>query len=133
MNLTEAKAIRARQLQGQDVDPSVVAEAIATIAAAPITTPSTRPVKNPKPQKEPRVRADAGTSPAPANPWNLTSRQYAIVSRLYDCDGSKAIAAAMGLAEITVKAHLTAAFRAMGITNRTQAAVLWDRWKRGAA
>jgi len=40
--------------------------------------------------------------------------------------GNKQIAIGLGISEKTVKAHLTQVFRAIGVTDRTQAA-LWAR------
>jgi DNA-binding NarL/FixJ family response regulator len=51
----------------------------------------------------------------------LTARQQEIAVLLLEGHANKEIAARLGVAEITVKTHLTAMFRALGVVNRTQA------------
>jgi DNA-binding NarL/FixJ family response regulator len=53
----------------------------------------------------------------------LTVRQQEIASLLMDGHSNKEIGIRLGLAEITVKTHLTAIFRLLGVVNRTQAVV----------
>ena len=52
----------------------------------------------------------------------LTPRQLEILDALSEGSSNKDIAATFGLAEKTVKAHVSAIFRALGVVNRTQAA-----------
>jgi DNA-binding NarL/FixJ family response regulator len=52
---------------------------------------------------------------------SLTSRQQEIATLLMDGHSNKEIGIRLGLAEITVKTHLTAIFRLLGVVNRTQA------------
>ncbi len=54
----------------------------------------------------------------------LSGREMAIVSRLLEGDSNKSIARRIGLAEATVKTHVKAILRKIGVKNRTQAA-LW--------
>jgi DNA-binding NarL/FixJ family response regulator len=51
----------------------------------------------------------------------LTTRQAEIVALVSRGLSNKEIGLRLGLAEITVKTHLSAVFRALGVTNRTQA------------
>lgn len=53
----------------------------------------------------------------------LTVRQQEIATLLMDGHSNKEIGMRLGLAEITVKTHLTAIFRLLGVVNRTQAVV----------
>jgi DNA-binding NarL/FixJ family response regulator len=53
----------------------------------------------------------------------LTARQQEIAMLLMDGHSNKEIGMRLGLAEITVKTHLTAIFRLLGVVNRTQAVV----------
>jgi DNA-binding NarL/FixJ family response regulator len=53
----------------------------------------------------------------------LTIRQHEIVTLLLNGLSNKEIGLRLGLAEITVKTHLTAIFRLLGVVNRTQAVV----------
>lgn len=54
----------------------------------------------------------------------LTPRQRDVVSMLRQGKSNKEIARDLDLAEITVKLHVTAILRTMGVDNRTQAAIL---------
>ena len=51
----------------------------------------------------------------------MTPRQQEIAVLLLKGHSNKEIAARLDLAEITVKTHLTAIFRLLGVVNRTQA------------
>jgi len=53
----------------------------------------------------------------------LTVRQQEIATLLMNGHSNKEIGMRLGLAEITVKTHLTAIFRLLGVVNRTQAVV----------
>ncbi len=53
----------------------------------------------------------------------LTPRQLEVLARLIHGESNKQIGLALGLAEPTVKAHITAILKALGVTNRTQAAL----------
>jgi len=53
---------------------------------------------------------------------NLTPRQLQVLALAIDGKPYKIIARELGLAEPTVKTHLIAAFRALGVSNRMQAA-----------
>jgi two-component system, NarL family, nitrate/nitrite response regulator NarL len=53
----------------------------------------------------------------------LTSRQLEILGMLCEGISNKEIALRLGLAVITVKMHVSAIFRALGVVNRTQAAL----------
>lgn len=53
----------------------------------------------------------------------LTPRQQEIATLLMEGHSNKEIGMRLSLAEITVKTHLTAIFRVLGVVNRTQAVV----------
>ena len=63
----------------------------------------------------------AGTS---ASRPALTDRQIEVLGRLSEGQPDKTIAIELGLSEKTVKAHITAIFRALNVVNRTQAAAI---------
>jgi len=62
--------------------------------------------------------AGGGTEPDVAL---LTLRQLEVLSRLCQGKTNKQIATELGLSEKTVKAHVTAIFKVLGVVNRTQA------------
>ena len=78
----------------------------------------------------PALRAFAGTS-APARPpaapngprstEHLSGRQMEVLLKAVQGKANKVIAREMQLSEGTVKAHLSAAFRILGVQNRTEA------------
>jgi DNA-binding NarL/FixJ family response regulator len=57
----------------------------------------------------------------------LTPRQIDVLARVIEGQQNKAIAAALGLSEATVKAHVTALFKTLNVRNRTQAARAAER------
>lgn len=63
--------------------------------------------------------ADGGDGRLP-----LTDRQVDVLKRLSAGHSNKTIAIDLGLSEKTVKAHITAIFRALNVVNRTQAATM---------
>jgi DNA-binding NarL/FixJ family response regulator len=67
------------------------------------------------------VLADAPT--AGRGPGDtLTERQQAVLALIREGVSNKVIAHRLGVTEATVKAHLTAIFRALGVSNRAEAA-----------
>jgi len=64
------------------------------------------------------------TASAPAADVGLlTARQIEVLTHICRGKGNKEIASDFGLSEKTVKTHVTAIFRALGVVNRTQAAL----------
>ena len=57
------------------------------------------------------------------SPGNLTQRETDIMAHLSEGKSNRDISRALFLSEKTVKAHLAAIFRKLGVTNRTQAAM----------
>jgi two-component system, NarL family, nitrate/nitrite response regulator NarL len=51
----------------------------------------------------------------------LTMRQVEVLSRICEGKTNKQIATDLGLSEKTIKAHVTAIFKSLGVVNRTQA------------
>jgi len=54
----------------------------------------------------------------------LTPQQYRVLSYMREGWLNKQIGYEMGVTEATIKAHITAIFRKLGITNRTQAVIM---------
>jgi len=58
---------------------------------------------------------------------DLTPRQLQVLSGLKNGQSNKLIASDLDLAEATVKMHITAIFKCLGVSNRTQAALEADK------
>jgi DNA-binding NarL/FixJ family response regulator len=58
------------------------------------------------------------------NEYSLTQREHDILALLSEGRSNREIAGHLFLSEKTVKAHLAAIFRKLGVTNRTQAAMM---------
>jgi len=58
------------------------------------------------------------------NEYSLTQREHDILALLAEGRSNREIAQGLYLSEKTVKAHLAAIFRKLGVTNRTQAAMM---------
>lgn len=61
---------------------------------------------------------------SPARPESLTQRETDILALLAEGKSNREIARSLFLSEKTVKAHLAAVFRKLGVANRTQAAMV---------
>jgi DNA-binding NarL/FixJ family response regulator len=76
----------------------------------------------------PRVaREVVGAWRGTRTPGELTPREADVLGLLADGLPNKVIAVRLGIAEKTVKAHITRIFQALGVTDRTQAALWVDR------
>jgi DNA-binding NarL/FixJ family response regulator len=65
--------------------------------------------------------------------YNLTKREHDILALVCEGRSNRSIAENLYLSEKTVKAHLAAIFRKLGVTNRTQAAMMAVQMGVGAA
>jgi DNA-binding NarL/FixJ family response regulator len=65
------------------------------------------------------IRVDAASEPVIE--WTLTPRQHQVLALLMQGKSNRDIAEAMGLSENTVKVHLVAIFRVLGVSSRTEA------------
>jgi DNA-binding NarL/FixJ family response regulator len=72
---------------------------------------------------EDQESAGMGTS-GRRNEYSLTQREHDILALLAEGRSNRDIAGGLYLSEKTVKAHLAAIFRKLGVTNRTQAAMM---------
>jgi DNA-binding NarL/FixJ family response regulator len=75
------------------------------------------------------VQSGAGEpamSPTKTKPA-LTPRQLDVLARVVEGKRNKVIGNELGLSEATVKAHVTAVFKTLGVTNRIQAARAAER------
>jgi DNA-binding NarL/FixJ family response regulator len=69
------------------------------------------------------VADDTLTNVGPGSGEQLTPRQREVLERLREGKSNKLIAHELGLTEGTVKVHVTAILRLLGVRNRTQAAL----------
>jgi len=83
---------------------------------------SLRPVqwRRPDPPRQTRTRRCPDVSA-------LTQRQLEVLARVCQGKTNKQIASELGLSEKTVKAHVTAIFKVLGVVNRTQAVLVARR------
>lgn len=83
----------------------IPAEALGSFGAAPAVEETTSP------QRTEGVMSD------------LTPRQHAVLDLLAEGKANKVIAFDLGISEITVKAHVSAILRKLGVSNRLQAVI----------
>lgn len=69
------------------------------------------------------IGARRGPSPTP----NLTDREREVLALVGQGLSNRLVARRLGIAEKTVKAHLTSIFAALGVTDRVQAALWWHQ------
>ncbi|WP_263141363.1 response regulator transcription factor ErdR [Pseudomonas sp. RIT-PI-AD] len=76
------------------------------------------------PQLQANAEVSAEAKAASAGLSSLTPQQFRVLTMV--CDGllNKQIAYELGVSEATIKAHVTAIFRKLGVRTRTQAALL---------
>jgi DNA-binding NarL/FixJ family response regulator len=74
-----------------------------------------------------QARASRPTAP------ELSQRETEVLELLGDGLPNKLIARRLGISEKTVKAHITRIFEALGVTDRTQAALWWQRRREPAS
>ncbi|MBU6269686.1 MAG: response regulator transcription factor [Betaproteobacteria bacterium] len=98
--------------------PPLLISALQLILAGGVYLP--RAVLSPAPPGTTPRGADPSIG-ATATPSGLTDRQEEVLLKAVLGQSNKAIARAMDLSEGTVKAHLSAAFRVLGVRNRTEA------------
>jgi DNA-binding NarL/FixJ family response regulator len=68
--------------------------------------------------------SEAAASHERPGPHQLTQRQWEVLNCLREGKSNKQIAYELGLSEGTVKIHVTAIFKSLGVKNRTQAVIV---------
>lgn len=97
--------------------PGIVLNVLRLVLAGGIYVPPSSVLEN-------RPRAEAGAPlPFPARQYGLTGRQLEVLGLMAQGKTNRDIARALGLAEGTVKIHVTAILKALGVRNRTQAVI----------
>jgi DNA-binding NarL/FixJ family response regulator len=109
----------------KDAEPDELLRGIRAAAAgeAPLAPKAARALVDAR-----REGAPAGEASAPAHPRDeLSPREQEILDLLAEGLPNKVIALRLGIAEKTVKNHLSRVFQVLGVTDRTQAALLARR------
>lgn len=92
--------------------------ALGDVLEGKIVTPDALPAASPP--VSPRASVAGQAEPSE---FGLTDRQAEVLGLMASGKSNREIAALLGLSEGTVKIHLTAIFKALGVTSRTQAIV----------
>lgn len=98
--------------------------ALRLVLEGQIFTPSPAPVLRPLVEAPP---GQVGKDAAPAD-YGLTERQAEVLGLMVRGKSNRDIAQILGLSEGTVKIHITAIFKALGVSSRTQAMVTASRY-----
>jgi len=102
----------------------VLASALALVLAGGIYVPPA--ALRGAPAQAPAAPA-AGPSPASAAALGLTDRQFEVLALLMQGKNNKLICRALDLAEPTVKNHISAILKALGVSSRTEAVLAVTR------
>jgi DNA-binding NarL/FixJ family response regulator len=76
------------------------------------------------------LRLWVGEQRRPGPGIGLSARQREVLGLVAEGLSNAEIAGRLFLSESTVKQHLRAAYKALGVKNRREAAALWRRWRR---
>jgi DNA-binding NarL/FixJ family response regulator len=106
----------------KDATPEDLAQAIHVALSGSGNVLSPRVIQNLFEDQE--SAASNGTNGGRRNEYSLTQRENDILALLAEGRSNRDIAQRLFLSEKTVKAHLAAIFRKLGVTNRTQAAMV---------
>jgi DNA-binding NarL/FixJ family response regulator len=104
----------------KDATPEDLAQAINVALSGSGNVLSPRVIQNLFEDQESAV----GSNGHRRNEYSLTQREHDILALLAEGRSNREIAQRLYLSEKTVKAHLAAIFRKLGVTNRTQAAMM---------
>jgi DNA-binding NarL/FixJ family response regulator len=107
----------------KDATPEDLSQAINVALSGSGNVLSPRVIQNLFEEHEAAGR-DASAANGRRGEYNLTQREHDILELLAEGRANREIAQRLYLSEKTVKAHLAAIFRKLGVTNRTQAAMM---------
>jgi DNA-binding NarL/FixJ family response regulator len=107
----------------KDATPEDLSQAITVALSGSGNVLSPRVIQNLFEEHEAAGR-DASAANGRRGEYNLTQREHDILELLAEGRANREIAQRLYLSEKTVKAHLAAIFRKLGVTNRTQAAMM---------
>lgn len=114
----------------KDADPGALADAVRSAARgeAPLDPRAALALIDRR-----RGPVEPGTISPPEHPAppggepSLTAREWEVLALIGEGLSNRLIARRLGIAEKTVKAHLTSVFGQIGVTDRVQAALWWSR------
>ena len=104
----------------KDATPEDLSQAINVAMSGSGNVLSPRVIQNLFDEQQGHGTSDGGRR----NEYSLTARENDILAQLAEGRSNREIAQSLFLSEKTVKAHLAAIFRKLGVTNRTQAAMM---------
>jgi DNA-binding NarL/FixJ family response regulator len=104
----------------KDATPEDLSQAINVAMSGSGNVLSPRVIQNLFDEQQGHGTSDGGRR----NEYSLTQRENDILAQLAEGRSNREIAQSLFLSEKTVKAHLAAIFRKLGVTNRTQAAMM---------
>src|SRR5919106_589002 len=107
----------------KEATPEDLSQAINVAMSGSGNVLSPRVIQNLFEEHESAVREHASSN-GRRGEYNLTQREHDILALLAEGRANRDIARRLYLSEKTVKAHLAAIFRKLGVTNRTQAAMM---------
>jgi DNA-binding NarL/FixJ family response regulator len=107
----------------KDATPEDLAQAINVAMSGSGNVLSPRVIQNLFEEHE-AASGEHGSSNGRRGEYSLTQREHDILALLAEGRSNREIAQRLYLSEKTVKAHLAAIFRKLGVTNRTQAAMM---------
>ena len=108
----------------KDATPEDLGQAINVAISGGGNVLSPRVIQNLFEDVESQGQSSNGHGRARRTEYNLTQREHDILALLSEGRSNRSIAGNLYLSEKTVKAHLAAIFRKLGVTNRTQAAMM---------
>ncbi|HYF11295.1 MAG TPA: response regulator transcription factor [Actinomycetota bacterium] len=107
----------------KDATPEDLAQAINVAMSGSGNVLSPRVIQNLFEERE-ATTGEHGSANGRRGEYSLTQREHDILALLAEGRSNREIAQRLYLSEKTVKAHLAAIFRKLGVTNRTQAAMM---------
>lgn len=108
----------------KDATPEDLSQAINVALSGSGNVLSPRVIQNLFEDQEHGSDGRSGSGRGSRNEYSLTQREQDILALLAEGRSNRDIAQKLFLSEKTVKAHLAAVFRKLGVTNRTQAAMM---------
>jgi DNA-binding NarL/FixJ family response regulator len=108
----------------KDATPEDLSQAINVAMSGSGNVLSPRVIQNLFEDQETQGGVSNGAAGSRRNEYSLTQRENDILALLAEGRSNRDIAQKLYLSEKTVKAHLAAIFRKLGVTNRTQAAMV---------